>query len=170
MAYPHQLIPQMEGLVGTLTAGTTKLTTQAVVEFVEECKRIMHMPQYRGLSDWEFYLSSDVDETANDIETGGHLYGILAGNNSSDASADIIVAHDDADGTYALDATAAYGATFLAGFITPVATTDGTEEYAGATWAGGIAFTNHLCIGADGLDGTNPAANDVRAWILYRTA
>jgi hypothetical protein len=26
-----------------------------------------------------------------------------------------------------------------------------------------------MCIGADGQDGTDPATDDLRAWVLYRT-
>src|SRR5512137_2821117 len=79
MAYPHQLMPELEGLVGTMTAGSTKLPLSRVTEWVEDCKRILRMPQHRGLSDWSFKCMADVDESADLIEAGGTLYGLLAG-------------------------------------------------------------------------------------------
>src|SRR5512147_1878106 len=77
--YVHEVIPLMEGLVGTMTAGSTKSATTRVAAWVEGCKAIMRMPQHRGLSDWAFKCMPDVDESADAIEAGATLYAMLAG-------------------------------------------------------------------------------------------
>jgi hypothetical protein len=158
----------MEGMVGTMLAGTTKVATQAVSEWVDECKRIMNLPGNRGLSDWEFLAVPDVDQTAVDIETGARLYGLLIGQLSADASPDMVVVTDDADGTLTVAHTDTIVTATLQ-YTVPAAATDGTEEFWPVSFPAGVSFATHMCIGADGVDGTDPATDDIRAWVLYRT-
>ena len=165
---PHELFPLMEGLIGTMLAGSTKVATQAVSEWVSECKRIMLLHGNRDLTDWEFLAVPDVDQTAVDIATGARLYGLLIGQLSADASPDVVVVTDDADGTLAVAAADAISVATLQ-YTVPAAGTDLTEEYWPVNYPAGVSFATHMCIGADGQDSTNPATDDIRAWVLYRT-
>ena len=71
------------------------------------------------------------------------------------------------------DGTAALSNTAIAVIQPRAAGTDGTPEYVGLALIGGpdtlgFPLDTGLSIGADGRDGTNPAADDIRVWTLYR--
>jgi hypothetical protein len=166
--YVHEVIPLMEGLVGTMTAGSTKKPTTRVTAWVEGCKAIMRMPQHRGLSDWAFKCMPDVDESADLVEAAGTLYAALAG--YVDEAKDLCVVFE-AGGDTSLTVT---GATdilglYVAQITCPMVATAGTEEYTGAIWPGGILGSTDLMVGADTTDSTTVATDDCRVWVLYRT-
>ena len=49
------------------------------------------------------------------------------------------------------------------------AAVEGTEELWPYLFPKGIPFALYMSFVADGEDGTNPATDDIRAWVLYRT-
>ena len=164
MPAPEVVIPHLEGTVGQIAGGK-----ESAALWVKQMKEIMLLTVHKDQTDWSFGVSEDVDESANDIETGGVLYGLLIGTNSADAELDFFAVVDDADGTYTFDGTAALDNTVNYVTTLPAAATDGTEELHPFTFPEGISFTNHMVFGADGQDGTNPATSDIRAWYLIRT-
>ena len=165
MATPNVIIPLMEGMVSTMpTTGA-----QAASEWVKACKSLMRLTANRDQTDWEFEASADVDETANVILSAvGTVYAILIGTNSADSERDWFIITDATSNTF--DGTAALDNTDLYAYQLPAAGTDGTEELHGQVFYNGLPMATGICLGADGRDGTNPAADDIRAWILYRTA
>jgi hypothetical protein len=164
----QSVISRMEGVIGTTPTST--LAYQSVSTWVSLCKQLLRSESLRDATDWEFTCSDDPDEDANDVETGATLYAVLYEQASVDASPDIFVITDDADGTLAVSAgdTVTVTASTIQ-FMPPATATDGVPEYHGHIFVNGVSFTNHMCVGADGLDGTNPAAGDLRVWLLYRT-
>lgn len=166
MATPNVIIPVMEGMISTMptTAG------QAASEWVKAVKSLLRLTRNRDLTDWEFVASADVDESANVILAAvGTVYSVLVGTNSADAEVDWFVITNATSNTF--DGTAALDNTDLVAYALPAAATDGTEEVHVALWEpSGLPMATGICLGADGQDGTNPATDDIRAWILYRTA
>src|SRR3989304_1979586 len=154
MSTPYEIFPRLEGIVGSIGTGVK----QPVALWVKQMKEVMLSDKNKDKTDWEFAVSEDIDESANDIETGGKLYGILIGQNSADAETDFFVAANDADGTFTFDGSAALDNTVL--FVTnlPAAATANTEEYHPFIFPHGISFSAHMVLGADGQDGANPGA------------
>ena len=82
------------------------------------------------------------------------------------------MAFSDADSN-TFDGTAALDNNDIIVIQPRAAATDGTPEYVGMVFVGGpdtlgFPLDTGLSIGADGNDGTNPAADDLRVWVLYR--
>src|SRR5512147_1883143 len=167
--YVHEVIPLMEGLVGTMTAGSTKLPTTRVSAWVEACKAVMRMPQHRGLSDWSFKCMPDVDESADAIEAGATLYGLLCGY-VDEAKNLMVVVEDGADASLTVTGGTDTLGAYVATVFCPMVATAGTEEYTGQIYPGGISCaTSSMNIGADTTDSTTVATDDCRVWVLYRT-
>lgn len=165
MATPNVIIPMMEGMVSTMA--TT--ASQAAAEWVKACKSLLRMTRNRDLTDWEFVASADVDETGNAILAAvGTVYAVLIGTNSADAEVDWFVVTNATSNTF--DGTAALDNTDFVAYALPAAATDGTEEVHGLIFYNGLPCSTGITVAADGQDGTNPATDDVRCWILYRTA
>lgn len=166
MAAPDTLIPQIEGLLSTVP--TT--ATQMVGEWLKDVKSLLRMTGNRDKDDWAFTMSADVDETGNVINSGAAtVYAVLAGTNSADAEIDFFAITDDTSNTF--DGTAALDNGDVVVYALPAAATDGTEELHSVFFnPAGRPMASGIVLSADGQDGTNPAANDIRAWILYRTA
>jgi hypothetical protein len=172
MPLPETLIPTMEGTVGSLAGGKQPIST-----WLQACKAVMKSGRNRNNDHWEFSSFLDIDETsaaptASSIAAGATIYGLLIGQNSSDASEDILAICEDGDG-----AIAAFSAadTIVANtnkivIQIPAAAVDGTEDLTAYLFFPGITFTTFAAIVADGYDGTNPAADDIRVWVLYTSA
>lgn len=165
MPAPETVIPRMEAILGSVAGGT-----EDVALWLRLAKQIMLSASNKDQTDWEFALSSDIDETGNDLETGATLYGMVIGTNAADAELDWVQVSDDGDGTLTFDGTAALVNDVKVAHYLPAAATDGTEELHPYLYPEGISFTNHMTVCADGQDGTNPATDDIRGWFLYRTA
>lgn len=170
MSAPEVVIPLMEGHLGALAN-----SKQNVALFVKMMKLIMLSDSNRTQTDWTFTAIEDIDETsaatATAPESGATLYGILVGQKSADTSEDYLAICDDADGTIAAFAAGDTRVTDVPGIqirLMP-ATTDLTEEYWPYVFPAGIPFAAYMSFVADGEDGTNPATDDIRAWVLYRT-
>ncbi len=163
MPAPHLIIPRMEGFVSTQTG----VQRQGVQLWVEAMKAIMSASSLRDQTNWNFDGSADVDESANNALNGaGTLYGVLISTDSADTEIDFVCINDNTSNTF--DGTAALDNEDIWTTALPAAATDGTREYHGFTMPTGIAFATGITIGADGVDGTNPATNDLHAWLVYR--
>lgn len=161
----NTLLPAIEGMVSTMPTNAP----QAVGEWIKDVKSLMRLTSLRDQSDWAFECSTDVDESANVVRSGAStVYALLIGTNSADSEADIFCLTNATSNTF--DGTAALDNTDRLAFNIPAAATDGTEEFWGFVFPNGIPCATGLCLGADGEDGTNPAADDIRAWVLYREA
>lgn len=161
----NTLLPAIEGMVSTMPTNAP----QAVGEWIKDVKSLMRLTSLRDQSDWAFECSTDVDESANVVRSGAStVYALLIGTVSADAEGDIFVLTNDTSNT--LDGTAALDNGDRLAYNIPDAATAGVEEFHGFVFPNGIPCDTGICLGADGEDGTNPAANDVRAWILYREA
>lgn len=159
------LLPQIDGMIATMP--TT--AAQAVGKWLEQVKSQLRLTSVRDQTDWAFECSTDVDETGNAVRTGAStVYALLIGTNSADAERDIFCLTDAASNTF--DGSAALDNDDLFTYQLPAAGTDGTEELHGHVFSQGIPCGTGITLSADGRDGTNPAADDVRAWILYREA
>lgn len=165
MPAPHVIIPLMEGLVSTMPTNAS----QRVATWVELCKAIMRQQALRENTDWEFAVSTDIDETGNVVRSGAStLYAGLIGTDSADAEVDWVVVTNATSNT--LDGTAALDNTDFFVFELPAAATDGTEEFHSFVIPEGLVLGTGFTVAADGQDGANPAANDIRGWFLYRSA
>ena len=165
--YGHQVFPLLEGIVST-QAGTS----QRAALWVEAVKKVMLSDVLKSKDDWQFLAVADVDESASAamIEAAtSRVYGLLVGQLSADSGGDFVAILDDASGGYTFDGTAALDNTFRAVHYIPATATDLVEEFWGFIYPDGIAITNDLMVAADGSAGTNPATDDIRVWVLYRT-
>lgn len=172
MPLPNTLIPTMEGTVGSIAGGKQSIST-----WLQACKAIMKTGRNRNNDHWEFSSFLDIDETsaaptASSIAAGATIYGILVGQNSADASEDILAICEDNDGAIAAFSAADTLAanTNKIALTIPAAAVDGTEDLTGYLFMPGVTFTTFAAIVADGQDGTNPATDDIRVWILYTSA
>jgi hypothetical protein len=160
----HEIFPLMEGILGSVAG-----TIQPVAQWVKHAKELMLSGANKDKTDWEFDLSEDIDESANNIRTGAStLYGGVIAYNAATAAGDLLCITNDTTNTY--DGTAALDATDLLVMNLPAAATEDTEEFHCFMLHEGKAFGTGLTVGADAQGGTNPATNDVRGWFLYRTA
>ncbi len=170
MPAPEVVIPLLEGRVGSIANGG-----ESAALFQKMCKEVMLAHSHKDQTDWEFTCIEDIDETsaatATAPATGAVMYGLLIGQNSSDASEDYLAVCDDSNGTIA---AFAHGDTRFVDvpkiqlWIQATAT-DGTEELWPYIFPKGIPFTEYMSFVAEGEDGTDPATGDIRAWVLYRT-
>lgn len=163
MAAPNIVIPAIEGLVSTMPTNAP----QAVSEWIKDVKSLLRLTSLRDQTDWTFVASADIDETANVIlAAAGTVYALLIGTNSADSEADFVCLTNDTSNTF--DGTAALDNTDVFVYQLPAVATDGTEEFSGFVFPNGIPCGTGISLGADGRDGTNPAVDDIRGWILYR--
>jgi len=159
----------MEGMVSTMST----IGSQVAGDWVRMMKQVMHRVSLRDETDWEFMALSDIDEdgaaetNAAPLITATAIYGLLIGTNSADAELDWVAVFDADTTTFAGESALAN--TCAAVLELPAVATDGTEELSAAIWPGGLPLATGLTICADGEDGTGPAADDIRGWVLFRT-
>ena len=170
MPSPQAIMPVLEGMVSTQATGARGRMEPAL--WVETMKLLLRATGARDETDFEFALADDVDQTANVISTAAtFVFGALVEQDSADAERDFVVLVDADSDT--VDGTAANANTYIAMVQPRAAGTDGTPEYVGVALIGGpdtlgFPLDTGLTIGADGRDGTDPAADDLRVWTLYR--
>ena len=170
MPSPQAIIPVLEGMVSTQATGAGG--RQEVGLWVEMCKALLRAPGIREETDIQFVLADDVDETANVIDAGAtHVLAVLVETDSADAERDWVAITDADSNTF--DGTLALDNDDIIVIQPRAAATDGTPEYVGMVFVGGpdtlgFPLDIGLSIGADGRDGTNPAVDDLRVWVLYR--
>lgn len=163
MASIHSVITRMEGMVATMP--NTTYAYQSVNTWVEGAKAIMRSTDNRDATNWNFLAVDAFVHTAGNALTGaGTLYGVLVA--TADDQANWICINDNTTNTF--DGSAALDNEDLLALQVPAATTTGTESLHGFLFSMGVAFATGISIGADGLDGTNPGAGDMRAWLLFR--
>jgi len=149
------------------TMATTAL--QPVAEWIKDCKSLLRLTQNRDYTDWAFAASADIDETGNVVlAAAATLYAVLIGTVSADAELDWVCITNATSNTF--DGTAALDNGDFIAFALPAAATAGTEEFHSLIIPEGLVMGTGLTTAADGQDGTNPATDDIRAWVLYRTA
>jgi hypothetical protein len=159
----------MEGMVST--TATEAGGRQEVGLWVELCKVLLRSPGLRDETDIQFEMLS-LTSTSVLSTTATHLLAALIEQDSADSERDHVCFTDADTNTFA--GATALDITDLI-IITPrVAGTDGTGEYVGFVLAGGpdtlgYPLNTGLSIGADGDAGTDVAAGDLRAWVLFRT-
>lgn len=170
MPSPSAILPVLEGMISTQATGAGG--RQEVGLFVELCKALLRAPGIREETDLQFVLADDVDESANVIDAEAtHVLAVLVEQDAADAERDFVTISDLDSQTF--DGTAALDNGTIAIIQPRAAATDGTPEYVGLVFVGGpdtlgFPLSTGLSIGADGRDGTNPAADDLRVWVLYR--
>ena len=169
MPSPSAIMPVMEGMVSTQATGSRGRMEPAL--WVEVMKLLLRATGARDETDFEFALADDVDQTTNIISTAAtFVFGMLVEQDSADAERDWAIIGDSDTFTY----TGAGSDNEVVGLVQPrAAGTDGTPEYVGLALIGGpdtlgFPLSTGLCLGADGRDGTDPADDDLRAWVLYR--
>ena len=168
MATPAAIFPVLEGLAGVVPA----TGTQVVGEWIANLKQVLRSSPHRTYTDYAFQALSDIDEdgavetNTAPLTTATSVYGLLLGTVATDAERDWVVVAD-AD-TLTFDGTAALANTVMAALQLAAAGT-GLESFEAVVWPNGIPLATGLTIAADGRDGANPAANDIRGWVLYRS-
>ena len=168
MATPAQIYPILEGLAGVVPA----TGTQVVGDWIVALKQILRGAPHRNYTDYAFQALSDIDEdgavetNVAPLTTGTAIYGLLVGTVSTDAQRDWVVVADADTLTFAGEL--AYDNAVVAALQLAAAGT-GLESFEAMVWPAGIPLATGLTICADGRDGTGPAGNDIRGWVLYRS-
>ena len=168
MATPSAIYPVLEGLAGVVPA----TGTQVVGEWTAALKQILRAWPHRTYTDYALIALSDIDEdgsaetNAAPLTTATSVYGLLVGTVSTDSERDWVVVADADSITFAGES--AYANTVMAALQLAAAGT-GLESFEGMIWPDGIPLATGLSICADGRDGTGPAANDIRGWVLFRS-
>ena len=166
MPSPSAIFPIMEGLVGTQATGTAG--GQEIGAWVRMTKVLLtEIESLRSSTTFVFALADDIDETATVVDTTAVSFlSTLIGYDAATAGGDLVCFTDASTNTFS--GAAALDATDFLVFTVPAATTEDTEEYHGLVYI--KAFTiGDLVIGMDAQGGTDPAADDGRAWVLYQT-
>ena len=167
MPAPNTLIPQIEGIMGSVAGGN-----QRVALWVKQIKEVLLSDSNRNKSDFEFVALTDIDEdgaaevNAAPLTTAGALLGGVIATVSTAAERSWVI-FDDAD-TYTFDGTAALDNGVMLAIQMPAATTAITEQFVPFICQDPLVFATGMSICADGRDGTNPTTNDLRGWILIR--
>ena len=166
MPSPSAIFPVLEGLVGTTATGSAG--GQEIGAWVRMCKvALTEIQAFRDATGFLFVLADDVDQTANVIDAAGTFFNaILIEQDASDAERDWVVVTDADSNTF--DGTAALDNDDILAYQPAATATNDTPEYAGIVVVPQIVLGTGLSVGADGRDGADPAADDIRCWILYR--
>ena len=168
MPAPHVVIPILEGIIGTIQ-GTQVGAAQNVADWVRMCKIVMLSAANKDRTDWEFTVSEDIDQTGNVVRNGAStLYGFVVGYNAATAGGDLLCVTNANGNTFS--GAAALDSDDLLVVNLPAAATEGTEELHPVILPEGQVYGTALTFAADAQGGTDPATDDVRAWILYRSA
>ena len=181
---PQQLIPILEGFVGSSVSG---IPQQNAASWVENVKALLRTVHYRDLTDLQFRLVSlitdvgiAVDAAATDLiadlwEVSGDLgtdTGAYCGYTDADTDTiDILTALSVQE-----DVVVVFPINELATASTPeyyphiyFAGSSGVEATPGAYSNTGISLTTGLTAWSDGKDGNATTAASLRAWVVYRT-
>jgi len=165
MAAPHVIIPRLEGLAGYIAGTGTVEGQDGAYLWIELMKQIMHAPQNRGLTTFEFDWATDVDESGNLVYTGAAwVLGIMY--RTTAAAVDVLLMTDNTSNTQ--DAAAAWDADDM--FACEMELAAGTYRLGAFAFPMGIYMGTGIVLASDAQGGTSPAADDNDAFILYRTA
>jgi len=166
MPAPYEVFPRLAGIVGSVAGAG-----QCVADWLQMCRMIMHSASNKDKTDWQIYYGYIVPAGgAGMIEAlTSTVYAMLVGNVSANAELDWIVIDDDAGGGATFDGTAGLVNTVKAVHQIPACAVAGVEEFQAFVYPLGLVVTTDLLIMADGRDGTDTGATDVRVWLLYRT-
>ena len=188
MATPQQIIPKLEGMVGYMTGSADGGSIQgstAVTEWVRLVKHLLEGPAFRYLTDLQFILSADVDDTGEVIDTSAtHLIaclGEMVSTIATDTAGWFGYTDGDSD-TIEIGAAALPDDIACLIHVQDVNTTGTSEFYpaiflaggagtAGAATYGltGITLDTGLTVWCDGDGGADVATDGFRVWTLFRT-
>lgn len=180
MATPMVIIPQLEGMVGTMPQGN-----EAVQTWLEMVKFLLRSQAYRNLDDLQLAFVPAITDVGIVVSTDAtHVIADcweIAGDLGTDTSVRCGMTDADSD---TIDITAAITEDVILNFTANDLATAGVYEFyphiylAGASGIEaapgtysqtGIALTTGLTAWADGMDGNAATAASVRALVLYRT-
>jgi len=179
---PNQLIPQLEGLIGSgLRGGANASGSQSATVWLEGIKTIMRSYGLRDGTDWVLGSTADCVEAGTSIDAnGGVVYGVFIDSIYDTAANEALcVAVSDVDLTLTAttvdlgsdtvglgDADSDYGVILkvpgngVAAAATPVLW--------GALFPAGMAFATGIFVAADGEESGAVVTNDVRVYLVYR--
>lgn len=163
MPSAQEVIQTMEGAMSSIAS-----MDEPVAIWLKNMKEVMLQHSLKDETDWVFTAGEDVDQdTLAILAAACDVYGLVIGSVSADAERDWFVMTDIAAGDF--DGTAALDNDDLWIYQIPACATAGSEEFWPHVFPKGINFPAGLDVLADGRDGTNPAANDIRCWVVYRS-
>jgi len=176
---PNQLIPILEGLVGSGLRGAAGLSgRQAISTWLECMKVVLRQTTHRNATDWNIAVDDNLVAAAGDlVAAGGTVFGILVDHifdlatdnlyvNIGNVTSTLDVVQDV--GIVAEGGTAETGA--MIAYILPNATDTATPQFWGAVYPQGLVFTESLFMSAIGDEDNAVTANDVRCAVIYRIA
>lgn len=183
---PQQLIPILEGFVGT-TTGSTGVPQQVVSTWIEMVKYMLRGTDYRDLTDLQFRLVSLITDVGIVVDAAAtHLIADLweiSGDLGTDTA--VYCGYTDADSdtidiltalSTQEDVVTVFPVNDLGTASTPeyyphiyLAGSAGVEATPSAYATTGIALATGLTAWADGKDGNAGTAASIRAFVLYRT-
>ncbi len=185
---PEQIIPKIEGLLGYMLGsadGGSIQGNQIVADWVTMVKALLSTSNFRYLTDLEFKPFLDLDEGAtgadDEANEATHFIAALVEMTSTiatDSEGRVFFADSDALTVGTANPLVLTDDHFLMITLNNVTTTGVSQFYPILNWAGnsddgtystqGINLATGLAAGCGGQSGGVPAANAVRAWILYR--
>lgn len=184
MPTPQQIIPIIEGFVGTSTSGRPY---QGVSSWIESVKYLLRSVHFRDLTDLEFNLVSSITDVGIVVSTSAtHLIADLweiSGDLGTDTSAYCGFTDADSDTIDITSALSVQEDVVTVFSVADLETASTAQYYPHIYFAGsagpeateadysetGIALSVGLTAWADGKDGNAATAASVRAWVLYRT-
>lgn len=163
MPAPYEVIPRMEGTIGSLAGGQ-----QSLAEWVKMAKIIMLSARNKDQTDWDFLYEPTVIQATSAVRVGATtVYGAVFGSINAAGEFQRVYITDIAAGDFV--GTAVDTDDWVA-FQLPACAVAGVEEFTSMIFPKGIVLAAGLDTGADGNAGTNPGATDIRGWFLVRLA
>ena len=182
MATVHQIIPRIDGMVGTVAQGN-----QAVATWAECVKTMLRSPNFRTLDDLEFDFVPSITDVGIVVSTSAtHLIADcweISGDLGGDTSAFCGFTDADSDTIVLTTALSVQEDVVVAFPVNDLATSTINEYYPHIYFAGaagieaapgaygqtGMTLTIGLTAWSDGNDSAAPTAASIRAFVLYRT-
>ena len=182
MATVHQIIPRIEGMVGTVAQGN------AAVQIWAECvKTMLRSSTFRGLDDLEFDFVPLITDVGIVVSTSAtHLIADcweISGDLGTDTSAFCGFTDADSDTIVLTTALSTQEDVVVTFPVNDLATSTINEFYPHIYFAGasgveaapgtyaqtGMGLAIGLTAWSDGNDSNAPTAASIRAFVLYRT-
>jgi hypothetical protein len=177
MPYANVVLEQLEGIVAANnTPESTDISLSNNLNTWLDCMKVVakNVPQ-RQSDHWQVsgtasVVALGVVALLGAVATPCTLYGLLIGQNSSDAEEDVVVLSDAANTLADADTFAEIDTADDMLYYRPVpATTDGVREWHGLVFPEGIAFPTSIIAAAEGNNGTATAVGDIMIYTVYVT-
>ena len=163
--YVHQVLPNLEGLLGFVQTKGDLEGSQSIGTFIEVCKLVMNQPQIRNDDGWIFFHQNDIDATGDLIYTGAAFVHALLYRTTS-AAVDHLCLTDNTSNTYA--GQLVLDADDMLCFEMQIQA-QGTWRIGSLVSVDGIYCGTGIVLAAEDLGGTDAGADDNDCFILYRT-